>query len=160
MAKNDLSILQSHSIDEAEARHERKRRAHQPNTYRILYVALNVSKFLRDLALSSLPYAFSASADHAAFNDGLVRSASSTSATASWEVSNKGVPAWVAWLKNWSIRLGRLAFGTAENPVDVVCGASEVTTSSNSRSEAAKCASRISNMARSVLRVCSILLRN
>ena len=32
MAKSDLSILQSHSIDEAEARHERKRRAHQPNT--------------------------------------------------------------------------------------------------------------------------------
>src|SRR6476659_1568104 len=31
-AKSDLSILQSHSIDEAEARHERKRRAHQPNT--------------------------------------------------------------------------------------------------------------------------------
>ena len=32
MAKTDLSILQSHSIDGAEARHERKRRAHQPNT--------------------------------------------------------------------------------------------------------------------------------
>jgi len=31
MAKSDLSILQSHSIDEAEARHERKRRAHQQN---------------------------------------------------------------------------------------------------------------------------------
>ena len=28
MAKSDLSILQSHSIDEAEVRHERKRRAH------------------------------------------------------------------------------------------------------------------------------------
>jgi low affinity iron permease len=89
MAKSDLSILQSHSIDEAEARHERKRRAHQPNTYRNLYVALNVGKFLRDLALSSLPYAFSASASHAAFNDGLVRRARSTSASASWEVSNK-----------------------------------------------------------------------
>ena len=29
MAKSDTSILQSHSIDEAEARHERKRQARQ-----------------------------------------------------------------------------------------------------------------------------------
>jgi len=52
------------------------------NTYLDLYIALNVSEFIRDLAFSSLPYAFSARAGHAAFNDGLARSASSTNATA------------------------------------------------------------------------------
>ncbi len=40
----------------------------------IPYVALNVSKFLRDPAPSfPAPDAFSASAGHAAFNDGLIR---------------------------------------------------------------------------------------